>query len=245
MAQVDLDVRPRVEPQRACALLAPAAQQLVERESRCGVRSAGARCPRAREAPRAGRCGRSSPSRCRARSHARARARRAGSRRRGSPPSSGRRRCARPRRRAGRAPSPFACVACTTVVRSPRQPVRASSSIGRTPCSAMHSSISRGCSSACTCKRQSLALGVRAELLEPVGRARTDGVRRDTDAHVPRHEAARAVRGTRRPTPVESARSRRARTRRGAGRARRPQLPPPRRPRAPRRAPGSGTRPPP
>ena len=46
---------------------------------------------------------------------------------------------------------PSACVACTTVVRGPRQPQSASSSIGRMPCSARHSSISRGCSSACTC----------------------------------------------------------------------------------------------
>src|SRR5438045_2113555 len=47
--------------------------------------------------------------------------------------------------------APSACVACTTVVRSLRQPLRSSSSIGRTPCSARHSSISRGCSSAWTC----------------------------------------------------------------------------------------------
>jgi len=40
----------------------------------------------------------------------------------------------------------------TTVVRSPRQPAAASSSTGRTPCSATHSSISRGCSSAWTCR---------------------------------------------------------------------------------------------
>ena len=45
-----------------------------------------------------------------------------------------------------------ACVAWTTVVRGPRQPVSARSSTGRRPCSARHSSISRGCSSAWTCR---------------------------------------------------------------------------------------------
>ena len=47
--------------------------------------------------------------------------------------------------------APSAWVACTTVVCAVRQPVRASSSIGRQPCSARHSSISFGCSSAWTC----------------------------------------------------------------------------------------------
>ena len=57
-----------------------------------------------------------------------------------------------------------------------------SSSIGRQPCSARHSSISRGCSSAWTCSGSSLALGVAAELLEPVARAGADGVGGDADA---------------------------------------------------------------
>ena len=52
---------------------------------------------------------------------------------------------------------PSACVAWTIVVRGPRQPVSSSSSIGRMPVSAMHSSISRGCSSACTCSGSSCA----------------------------------------------------------------------------------------
>ena len=59
---------------------------------------------------------------------------------------------ARPHRRAGRARASEACVPWTIVVRGPRQPVSASSSIGRRPCSATHSSISRGCSSAWTCR---------------------------------------------------------------------------------------------
>ena len=47
--------------------------------------------------------------------------------------------------------SSLACVAWMIVVRAVRQPVSARSSIGRQPCSARHSSISRGCSSAWMC----------------------------------------------------------------------------------------------
>jgi len=50
---------------------------------------------------------------------------------------------------------PSACVAWTTVVRGPRQPQASISSIGRRPCSARHSSISRGCSSAWACSGKS------------------------------------------------------------------------------------------
>ena len=50
------------------------------------------------------------------------------------------------------------------------------------PCSATHSSISRGCSSACV-QRQAFALGVAADLLEPVARAGADGVGGEPDAH--------------------------------------------------------------
>ena len=46
-------------------------EQRLDRDRRCGGRSRGARSPRARAAPRAGRCGRSSRSRCRSRSRAR------------------------------------------------------------------------------------------------------------------------------------------------------------------------------
>ena len=59
--------------------------------------------PPARGTPRAGRSARSSPSRCRCRCRARSGARLARTRRRGSPPSSGRRTPARPHRRAARA----------------------------------------------------------------------------------------------------------------------------------------------
>src|SRR5436309_3476033 len=57
--------------------------------------------------------------------------------------------------------APSAWVACTTVVRSLRHPVRARSSIGRMPCSATHSSISRGCSSAWTCSGSSSVAAYR------------------------------------------------------------------------------------
>ena len=89
--------------------------------------------------------------------------------------------------------SPFACVACTTVVRGPRQPVRASSSIGRTPCSATHSSISRGCSSACTCSGSpSRAAYAPSSSSQSAGHARTEWGA--TPTRSPRREATRARR---------------------------------------------------
>ena len=111
---------------------------------------------------------------------------RRGIRLRGSPPSSGRRRSVRPHRRAGRARASEACVACTIVVRGPRQPHSASSSIGRRPCSATHSSISRGCSHAWTCRTRLSRRGVGPELPQPVRRAGTDGVggKADRDARL-------------------------------------------------------------
>ena len=138
--------------------------------------------------------------------------------------------------------APSACVAWTTVTCGPRQPVRASSSIGRQPCSARHSSISRGCSHAWMCSGSPSARGVAADLLEPVARAGADGVggEADPDAVVP--QRLELARGTRPRTPGASAAARRARRRRGGARARcRPRRRPPR-PRAPRRRRGSGTR---
>ena len=58
---------------------------------------------------------------------------------------------------------------------------RASSSIGRRPCSARHSSISRGCSSAWTCSGRSCSAAYAAELLaarRPGRHARSGGRRR-------------------------------------------------------------------
>ena len=148
-------------------------------------RSAAGRSRRARAAPRADRCGRSSRSPRRARSRARRSARPARSRHRGWPRSSDRRRRAHRSRPAARARASSAWVAWTTVVRGPRQPVSASSSIGRSPCSARHSSISRGCSSACTCSGRPLVGRVAADLLEPLARAGADGVGGEADGGPP------------------------------------------------------------
>ena len=78
--------------------------------------------------------------------------------------------------------APSACVAWTTVTCGPRQPVRSRSSIGRQPCSARHSSISRGCSSAWMCSGRLLGRRVAPELLEPLARAGADGVGGKADA---------------------------------------------------------------
>ena len=165
--------RPRRSPIRSRAAAAPGRPP--------AGRSGAARCPRARAAPRAGRSGRSSPIPWRGRIS------------RSSRPSSGgkpsprfasvvgHRHTAAPAS-ATRSSSPaLACVAWTTVVPGARQPVRGRSSIGRTPCSARHSSISRGCSSAWTWSDETLALGVAADLGQPGGRARADGVGGEAD----------------------------------------------------------------
>ena len=84
------------------------------------------------------------------------------------------------RRRSSSCPS--ACVACTTVERGPRQPVRASSSIGRTPCSAHALLDLARLLVGVHVQRQLVLGGVATELLERVGRARPDGVGGDPDA---------------------------------------------------------------
>ena len=69
----------------------------------------------------------------------------------------------------------LACVAWTTVVRGPRHPARARSSIGRTPCSARHSSISRGCSSAWMWSGSSCSVAYRpSSSSQSRGQARTE-----------------------------------------------------------------------
>ena len=139
--------------------------------------------------------------------------------------------------------APSACVACTTVVRSERQPVRSSSSIGRMPCSARHSSISRGCSSACTCSGKLLGGGVAADLLEPVGRARAHGVGSDPDGDPASRAGPRPGRRYSRDGLLPEARQTSASVRGEQdddpdARPLRPPRPPP----EPRRSPGSGTR---
>ena len=117
-------------PSAAAPLAAADVPQVRRSRARRGGPPAAARSPRARGAPRTGRSGRSSRSRCRAGSRGAGRARRGGTRRRDRPRSSGRRRSARPLSRRRSSSAPFACVAWTTVVRSPRHPAAASSSIG-------------------------------------------------------------------------------------------------------------------
>ena len=91
-------------------------------------------------------------------------------------------------------------------------------------------------------EHEALALGVAADLLEPVARARADGVGGEPDAgaRLPqRLDLAQVVRGRGLPEALDA---RRARRRRGGGRARRPPRARPRRPPPPPRARRSGTR---
>ena len=116
--EVDVDLRPGLEPQRASADLAAERVQLVR-----GEHAAPPGLP-PRDALELAELLERVDADVRVRADAdrdrRAcgRARQGGSRRRGRPPSSGRRRSSRRATRRGRAPAPSACVACTTVVRS-------------------------------------------------------------------------------------------------------------------------------
>ena len=78
-------------------------------------------------------------------------------------------------------------IACTTLVRGPRKPVRASSSIGLAPCWARQSRTSRGCSEAWTWRGRPWSRGVAGDRLQPVGRDRAHRVRGhgDRDAVAP------------------------------------------------------------
>ena len=123
--------------------------------------------------------------------------------------------------------------------------MRARSSIGRQPCSARHSSISFGCSSAWTWRGSSCSSGVPTDLLEPVRGARADGVGGDSDAQPGGAQALDLLDELRDRRPGESGGDPRARRRRAGGRTRCLLLPLPRPPRAPRERRGSGTRRPP
>ncbi len=105
VARVDRD-RVATRRARVTTHLAPTRMRAAPRSRRLrGVRSDGARCPRARAAPRAGRSGRcESDPMDRAGSRDGGSARRAGTRRRGRPPSSGTRRSSSPTRRGDPAP---------------------------------------------------------------------------------------------------------------------------------------------
>ena len=175
------------------------------------------------------------------------RARPAGSRRRGSPRSSGRRRCARPasreqvelarRRRASRARS--SCAA-------PRQPSRASSSIGRSAVLGEALLDLARLLVGVDVQRQLVLGGVAAELAQrrrPGRRARSGGRRRRGCPSPRSASSSRRYVGDR--LLAEARRCRRAGSRRRGRRTRcRPRRPPRPRP-APRRARGSGTRRPP
>ena len=141
--------------------------------------------------------------------------------------------------------SSFACVAWTIVVRAVRQPVSASSSIGRQSCSSRHSSISRGCSSAWMWSGSSSLAAYRPISSSHVAGAGADGVGGNADGDAGSCAATRPRRGRRRPTAAACGRGRRARRRRGGARTRCPPRRPPRPPRTPRRRRGSGTRRPP
>ena len=146
-------------------------------------------------------------------------------------------------RRSSSAPS--ACVAWTTVVRSPRQPALASSSIGRQPCSARHSSISLRLLVRVDVERERV-LGRHSGRSPRASRAGTRGrsggrARRE----MPRARSSSTSARYADTTPGGSERGRRGRTRRAAARGRLPPRRPPRLRRTPRRARGSGTRRPP
>ena len=119
--------------------------------------------------------------------------RRAGADRRAAAPPAGR---ARRRRHASRGRR-STC--------GPRQPVRSSSSIGLQPCSARHSSISRGCSSAWTCSGRPSAAAYASDLLEPVARAGADGVGGEPDADAVGAQRLDLAQVRRRPSPGASA----------------------------------------
>ena len=81
----------------------------------------------------------------------------------------------------------LAWVAWTTVVCGPRQPASSRTSIGRRPCSARHSSISRGCSSACTWRTSCSRLAVSPTASsQSIGQARTECGARPTRAPLSR-----------------------------------------------------------
>ena len=135
---------------------------------------------------------------------------------------------------------PSACVACTSVVRGEAACVV--EQLDRPhPVSAMHSSISRGCSSACTWSGKSWAAAYAPSSRSASGgHARTEWGAIPT--RMPRHGAPRPAAGSPRPTPDGSGRCRRGDNRRTAARTRSRPGQRPRPPRGLHRARGSGTR---
>ena len=194
----------------------------------CGARAG--RASRARAPPRTGRRGRWSRSRSRSARRRRGGRARGSGRRRGCPRSSGRRRrsCrsrpAAPRRRSS------TWMPWITLVRGPRNPVRCSSSMGETPCSARHSSSSRGCSWAWTWRTRPCASAYAAiASSQPAGTARTlcaatptwtpSRARRPRAQRVDAREVGSTSGSQKRRWPGEGGRSRRPSPRGGRRRA--------------------------
>ena len=149
MAEVDLDVRPRVEPERGGALAPSRSQQLARRDDVAPqLLPPGDALELAQLLERV-----DADVRVRADAERDPALEQAADRREAVAEIRLRRRAdADPRAGVGEQVElgSSACVACTIVVRGAEAARRASSSIGRSPCSARHSSISRGCSSAWT-----------------------------------------------------------------------------------------------
>ena len=171
---------------------------------------AGGQFPPARGAPRAGRSARSSPSRCRCRCRARSGARRARTRRRGSPPSSGRRTPARPHRRAARARRRGVRSMDDRGARAetagPAEQLDGSDAVlGHTLLDLARLLVG------VDVEDEPFTLGKAADLLQPGDRTRADGVGGDSYLGAGRSQAARRHRGRPRRSPGESGRCRRGR----------------------------------
>ena len=214
-SEVDLDVGPALEAERGGALVGAEAEQRSSRDDVARPASAaGDALELAQLLERV-----DADVRVRADADADAAlaelARPARSRRRGSPRSSGRRRRARPPRRAGRARAPSACVAWTTVVRGPRQPVsreqldRADAVLGEALLDLARLLVGVDVQRQALARRRS---GRSPRASRAGRRARSGGRRRRASPR--RAQRLDAARGTRRPTPAGSGRARRARRRR-------------------------------
>ena len=172
-----------VEAERLGAVRAADRPQLVGREDAAACRSDGARCPRARAAPRTGRSARSSPSRCRAGSRG---ARTRISREEAVAEVRLRRRARADRRAAVAEQVELGAVRVGRVndgrplAAGSRSP--ASSSIGRQAVLGEALLDLARLLVGVDVERQRLALGVASELLQPVARAGAHGVGGDPDA---------------------------------------------------------------
>ena len=74
-------------------------------------------------------------------------------------------------------------MACTTLVRGPRKPVRSSSSIGEQPCSSRRLGQLASLLGGVDVADEAVLVGVAGDRLQPVGRHRADAVGGHADAH--------------------------------------------------------------